>query len=310
MITRQDPDMRGIVPSLNTPFDRDGALEIASLRRLVDHTVDAGCGGMLGLAVAGEHQTLSPAEKLVFIETVTDTNAGRIPFVVSVTAPDAKASTELAKAAVAFKADGICVQIPDGLDRDQKTGFLQDLAQYGPDILMVQDLDWAGHGMSLDDIVHLAEQVDKFTWLKIETQHAGPKYSAVLEATDGALKVCGGWAVTQLMDAMARGVHAFIPTGMEHVYFAIYHMHQSGDIAGARSLFERVLPVLNFSNQHIDTSIRFFKMLRKAEGLFDTDTCRASAATFDPVQQSEANHALNTALALMREVTATKLGGE
>lgn len=89
--------MKGIVPSLNTPFDIDGALDHASLRHLVSHTVNAGCGGMLGLAVAGEHVALSLAEKTAFIETVTDANSGRIPFIVSATAPDPSVSVELAK---------------------------------------------------------------------------------------------------------------------------------------------------------------------------------------------------------------------
>jgi len=266
--------MKGIVPSLNTPFDKDGAVDHDSLRRLVNHTVDAGCGGMLGLAVAGEHSTLTQAEKARFVETVAAANGQRIPFIVSVTAPDLVASVELTKIAKSASAAGICVQFPVGIDRQEKLGFLQDLAAHAPKILMVQDLDWVGDGLSLDDIVYLFESVENFSWLKIETQQAGPKYSAVLQATSGALNVCGGWAVTQLMDAMARGVNAFIPTGMEFVYVAIHTLYDSGNIAEARALFERVLPILNFSNQHIGTSILFFKQLRKTEGLFDTEKPR------------------------------------
>ena len=206
--------MKGIVPSLNTPFDKEGGVDDCSLRRLVNHTIGAGCGGMLGLAIAGEHSTLSQAEKARFIEVVTETNDGRIPFIVSVTAPDPSASIALAKTAKSAGATGICVQLPDGLGHQKKLEFLQGLAQYGPDLLMVQDLDWTGGGLPLEEIVTLFEKIDQFSWLKIETQQAGPKYSEVLQATDRELKVCGGWAVTQLMDAMARGVNAFIPTGM------------------------------------------------------------------------------------------------
>lgn len=293
--------MRGIVPSLNTPFEADGAVDHAALERLVEHTVAAGCGGMLGLAVAGEHTTLTQAEKTRFVEVVTDINAGRIPFVVSVTAPDPEDSLALAKMVESAGASGICVQVPDGFDLSQKRRFLQDLGQHTP-LLMVQDLDWAGGGMPIEEIVALFDAVAPFSWLKIETQRAGPKYSAVLQATGGALNVCGGWAVTQLMDAMARGVHAFIPTGMERVYVAIHELYDSGDVHGARALFERVLPILNFSNQHIDISIRFFKELRKSEGLFRTDTCRVATARFDPAQRIEADHALGAALALIGEL--------
>lgn len=256
---------------------------------------------MLGLAVAGEHTTLTLAEKMRFVEIVVDANAGRIPFIVSVTAPDPGTSLELAKMAHSAGASGLCVQLPDGFDRGRKLALLQDLSPYASDLLMVQDLDWAGDGLTLGEIVYLFERVAPFSWLKIETQQAGPKYSAVIDATGGALNVCGGWAVTQLMDAMARGVDAFIPTGMEQVYVAIHRLHSKGQITAARALFKRVLPILNFSNQHIDTSIRFFKELRKAEGLFDTSFCRLETARFDAVQEIESQHAIRTALALIRE---------
>ena len=294
--------MKGIVPSLNTPFDANGGLDLLSVRRLVNHTVDAGCGGMLALAVAGEHATLTLAEKTAFIEAASESNAGRIPFIVSVTAPDSAASLVLAKIAAFYDAAGICVQLPEAFDRDEKLSFLHDLARQGPGVLMVQDLDWEGGGLPLEEITFLFERVDKFSWLKIETTQAGPKYTAVLRATDGALHVCGGWAVAQLMDAMARGVHAFIPTGMERVYVAIYRAYETGDTASAVALFERVLPVLEFSNQHIDTSIRLFKELRKAEGLFETSICRAVAGSLEAVDGAEGAQALETALKLMRDM--------
>ena len=47
--------MKGILPSLNTPFTNSGELDLDSLTRLVQHTIMSGCGGMLGLAVAGEY---------------------------------------------------------------------------------------------------------------------------------------------------------------------------------------------------------------------------------------------------------------
>ncbi len=292
--------MKGIVPSLNTPFDADNAVDHGSLRRLVDHTINAGCGGMLGLAVAGEYPTLSHDEKTAIIETVAESNAQRIPFIVSVTAANLDASIELTKIASSVGAAGICVQMPADHDRQRNLGFLQELESHAPNILMVQDLDWSGEGLPLEEILYLYENVRNFSWLKIETQRAGPKYSAVKQSTNAALNVCGGWAVSQLMDALARDVDAFIPTGLERVYVEIYNMHERGDHASARALFDRVLPILNFSNQHIDTSIQFFKQLRKAEGIFDTPNCRTAGAKFDAVQKIEAGFALNSALELIR----------
>ena len=296
--------MKGIVPSLNTPFDINGALDKGSLKRLVQHTVDSNCGGMLGLAVAGEFSSLTFDEKVAFIEVVTDANAGRIPFIVSVTAPKPQASIELAKIAADFNAAGICIQLPDFFSRSENLKFVENLAEIAPGLLMVQDLDWIGDGLAIEDIQFLFKRVDQFSWLKIETKNAGPKYSAVLDATDGALNVCGGWAVIQLMDAMERGVHTFIPTGLERVYVTIMKNFENGDIESASKLFKRLLPVIMYSNQNIETSIRFFKELRKAEGLFDTSVCRTDRGSFSEIDKTANQKALETALTLIRDVVS------
>jgi 4-hydroxy-tetrahydrodipicolinate synthase len=166
---------------------------------------------------------------------------------------------------------------------------------------MIQDLDWSGPGLALDEIVSLFETLPSFRCLKVETVPAGPKYSAVLEATGGRLHVSGGWAVMQMPDALARGVHAFMPTTMDAIYVAIYNAWNRGDLEVARALFERLLPIVAFSNQHIDVSIRFFKALRQAEGLFASDLCRVPKR-LDPVQDLECRRMIERALDLQARV--------
>ena len=141
--------MYGIVPSLNTPFDASGALDLSSLSRLVEHTVRTGCGGMLGLAVAGEHNTLKYTEKNKFIYTVVKQNQGRIPFICSVTSTTFTETLNLTKAAAAARVDGICVQLSPSLTLEEKLSFLKKLEKESPDIIMVQDLDWSSGGISL-----------------------------------------------------------------------------------------------------------------------------------------------------------------
>ena len=51
--------MRGIIPSLHTPFSKDNKIDLCSLKKLIDHTISTGCAGMLVGAVAGENSSLS-----------------------------------------------------------------------------------------------------------------------------------------------------------------------------------------------------------------------------------------------------------
>ena len=86
-------------------------------------------------------------------------------------------------------------------------------------------------------------------------------------------------------------------------YTKIYNQYQSGNEKFARELFYKLLPVLNFTNQHLDISIKFFKELRVREGLFSNSYCRLESAKFDRYQEKEANVLLQKALLLSREYT-------
>ncbi|MEO1249219.1 MAG: dihydrodipicolinate synthase family protein [Pseudomonadota bacterium] len=295
--------MRGIVPSLNTPFDAQGNVDEAALRRLVDETIAAGCQGILAIAVAGEQSSLTLSEKDRMARIITETAKGRLPVVISVTSQTASESRQLAAMARSANAAGICCQAPSGLQGEDLLSFFQSVADQGPNLLMIQDLDWGGGGLPLGQIERLFTAIPAFQCLKIETVPAGPKYTAVLDATGGALHVSGGWAVGQMIDALDRGVHAFMPTTMDRLYVAIHQAHCSGNRDAARALFDRLLPVLAFSNQHIDVSIRFFKMLRQAEGVFSTDTCRPPIPPLDEFQLGEARRLIRYVKALQCDVT-------
>ena len=210
--------MKGIVPSLNTPFSKKGNLDHNSLAKLVEHTIKSGCNGMLGLAVAGEGQSLSFEEKIDFIEIVNHTNKKRIPFIVSISDLQNEYSIKLSKIAKKNNAQGVCIQIDKNKKIHENLNLLKKISNVGPEIIMIQDLDWNGNGLSQNYILKLFDEIDKFRWLKIETKNAGPKYTKIKKITQNKLNVCGGWAVTQLLDALNRNIDAFIPTGLEYIY--------------------------------------------------------------------------------------------
>jgi 4-hydroxy-tetrahydrodipicolinate synthase len=290
--------MNGIIPSLNTPFTESGELDLDSVRRLVDWTVQCGCAGMLFPAVAGEGTSLSNREFETLVDAVVQHNAGRLPTLVSATADSQAARIERARCAKRLGATGVCCQAPTGARGKELQAQLAAVAEAGPPLLMIQDLDWTGPGLPMEEILGLFGSIPAFRCIKVETRDPGPKYSALLAAFGGRLHVSGGWAVNQMMDALARGVHAFMPTEMERTYVALYNLHAAGRIGDAQRLFESLRPVIAFSNRHIDVSIRFFKQLRKARGLFATDRCRPPVADLTPEQQAEAGPLLKAALDL------------
>jgi 4-hydroxy-tetrahydrodipicolinate synthase len=152
-------------------------------------------------------------------------------------------------------------------------------------MIMLQDWDATGYGLPDDLILDLFETVPAFRCLKVETVPAGVKYSRILDLTKGRLNVSGGWAVSQMIEGLQRGVHAFMPTGMHWIYCEIYKLWKSGNEIEAETLFQKILPVLAFSNQHLDISIHFFKRLLHRQGIYPTANVRQPILPFDKIHE-------------------------
>jgi 4-hydroxy-tetrahydrodipicolinate synthase len=293
---------RGIVASLHTPFTVDDRVDTAALARLVDHVAAAGCRGVLTTAVAGEVGALRPEERRRLLGVVGEATRGRLAMIAGVSAPDLETSVQLAREAAAVGADMVLWQPRAGLGEADLVAGLRALGDAGTGRVMLQDLDWQGTGLDAGLIARLAETVPALVAVKVETVAAGPKYSAVRAATGDRLHLSGGWAAMQMLDGLARGLDAFIPSGLLPAYVRIFDLWTAGEPAAARALFERALPILAFSNQHIEVSIQFWKRVRARQGLFSTTRCRPPILPLDAVQAAEADRLAERAQALDAEM--------
>jgi dihydrodipicolinate synthase/N-acetylneuraminate lyase len=289
-------NVRGIVTVLNTPFAKDDTIDFAGLRINVANALDAGVAGFLVPAMASEVDHLSRQEKREIVRLVVAESGGRAVVFGGASAPSQQARVELAREFVELGCDGILVQIDAATDPGTVERDLVEIAELNPRILMLQDWDSTGDGIPIQTIVRLFERIERFNWLKIEVRDAGPKYSQVLKQTEGQLRVAGGWAVTQMIDGLERGVHAFMPTAMHDIYVQIYQRHCQRDVAGAKHLFDQIKPVLDFSNQSLDISIRFFKRMLHAQGVYATANVRIGGSPFSAEQERIADR-------LIRDVT-------
>jgi dihydrodipicolinate synthase/N-acetylneuraminate lyase len=281
--------MRGIIPSLHTPFNKKNKIDIPSLRKLIDHTIATGCSGMLVGAVAGENSSLTFDEKNILLNECVTYNKNRIPIIVSCTAKNQKERITLSRNAKELGADWILCQTPENIFGNELVECFNEIAENGPDNLMIQDLSWTDYGMRDEDILILFKNIDKFKSLKIEVLNSGPKYTKILDITNQQLHLSGGWAIMGMIEALNRGVHAFIPSTMEVIYNKIYNLYSEKKIENARTLFAQIMPVLSFTHQHIDISIKFSKMLRVKEEIFNTNFCREPIKNFDQFQTQEAS---------------------
>ncbi|MBI4556746.1 MAG: dihydrodipicolinate synthase family protein [Candidatus Hydrogenedentes bacterium] len=294
-------ELRGIVTVLNTPFTEDDRIDVPSLRKNVRLALAAGVAGFLVPAMAGEVDKLSEAERELLVQTVLAEVNGRVPVIGGASAPTEGARLRATESLIRLGCPGVLVSIPYENDRQYESA-VRAVAELHPPFLMLQDWDSHGYGVPVPLIARLFQEIPEFRCLKIEVVPAGPKYTEVLEATQGRLHVSGGWAVMQMIEALDRGVHAFMPTGMHEIYTRIYDLYQRGNRDAAQSLFREVLPVLAFSNQHLDISIHFFKRLLHAQGIYTGPRVRPPIRPFDPVHEQTTRELIAYVQELLRDI--------
>ncbi|MBW7886088.1 MAG: dihydrodipicolinate synthase family protein [Caldilineaceae bacterium] len=291
----------GILGVVQTPFTAADEIDRWSLLRLIEDVLDARIDGLLVPAVASENAYLTLAEKLELAATVQAAVSGAVPVFWGAGAHDEETAVHVGQRAQQAGAAGLLVAVPPSLYEDQAqiVPYFVRIARQVDLPLMVQDLQFGGPGMEIEVIARLCTEVDAVRYLKIETVPAGPKYTAVLAATGGRVHVSGGWAVQQMAEALDRGVHAMIPEcSMVRIYKAIDARHRGGQREAARELFRSLAPILGFTNQQLEVSIRFFKRLLVRKGIFRSPRCRLPTPDFDVYQERVANELIDDVLAL------------
>ncbi|MFU8863394.1 MAG: 4-hydroxy-tetrahydrodipicolinate synthase [Rhodobacterales bacterium] len=102
---------KGSIPALITPF-KNGALDLETLKKLVDWHVAEGSHGLVPVGTTGESPTLSHREHETVIEEVVKAAAGRIPVIAGAGSNSTSEGIRLIQHAEAVGADAALVVTP------------------------------------------------------------------------------------------------------------------------------------------------------------------------------------------------------
>lgn len=295
MTRKEKYPLRGVVVSLNTPFDEHNRVDFRSIERCVDFHVREGAVGFIAGAQASEVYTLKTSERLEILQCVRSASQGRAELFASATSRENQQRNLVAEEATRMGCDGVLVEVPEEFKDDgaKILEFFKEFARIGMKTLMIQDLSWHGTGMPVPLIARLFEEIQPFRCLKVETVPACPKYTAVLEASEGRLHVSGGWASLQLLEALDRRVDVIMPTGMTGHFRRIFEAYAQGHRDQARNLYHKLLPILAFTQQHLDISMQFYKRFFYHRRIFSTTKVRAPRILYDSVHEQYAKELID-----------------
>ena len=277
------PTFAGIVPPVATPLTSDGAIDHASLERVVDHLVTGGAHGLFALGSTGETAYLTNAQRTEVLSTIVNTATGRVPIIAGAIELTAERILESARPLVAAGADAIVTTAAVYAINDA-----QETADHFRRIAAGIDVPLWAYDVPVR--VHSKLSADLLVGLGTEGVIAGVKDSSgddvgfrrLLAANDAAgrpLQIFTGHEV--VVDAMLlAGADGAVP-GLANVdiagYVRLWGAAQAGDWATARKEQERLNELFEIvfatSGRSGDAAgVGAFKAAMLAQGLIDSAT--------------------------------------
>jgi 4-hydroxy-tetrahydrodipicolinate synthase len=129
MMTPFQERIRGNVPAVLTPLDKNLSVDPAALRRITRRLIDNGCQGVVVLGTSGEFAGIDDDQREIAIRSVIDEVAGEVPVIVGCGQPNVRRTHEQARYAADLGADGLLVNPPFyfPMTQDEIVRFFADL---------------------------------------------------------------------------------------------------------------------------------------------------------------------------------------
>ncbi|MEX2536057.1 MAG: dihydrodipicolinate synthase family protein [Trueperaceae bacterium] len=286
-MSSQNASFEGVHPILPTPFLEDGALDLESLRRLIDFQLEVGVQGVAILGFLGEAHKLSDAERQQVAQTVVEQAGGKIPVSVGVRALGTAGAVEQARQAEALGAKSVFVApIPPQNDAALHAHY-RTIARSISIPVVIHDFPQSfGITLSAELIGSLAR--DGHTpYVKLEEAPVLNKLSRALEYSEGKLGVFGGLGGEYFLEELERGSIG-IMTGFAfpEVLVKIYEQFKRGDRDGAAATFDKYMPLIRYEFQP-NIGLAFRKHIYWKRGVFATTHIRPPGANLDEYTQIE-----------------------
>jgi 4-hydroxy-tetrahydrodipicolinate synthase len=237
----------GVGTALVTPFTRDGSLDEAGIRRLARRQIDGGIHFLCPVGTTGEAPTLSDDEKVRVTELVVEEAKGKAPVLAGAGGYDTREVVALVKRMERAGADGI-LSVTPYYNKPTQEGLIAHYkavagATHLP-IVIYNVPSRTGCNVEPATLVKLAE-VGNIVAVKEASGSIAQITDVCAQVPDDFLVLSGDDAMT--LPLMSVGGHGVISVASNEVPAEMAQMvelAERGDYAGARTLFHRLLPIM------------------------------------------------------------------
>jgi len=292
-------DARGVYPIAPTPFLDDGAVDTASIDRLIDFYVETGATGITVLGQLGEAPKLEHAEGVAIARRFI-ARARTLPVIVGVSAPGFAAMRALTHEVMEAGAAGVMIAPPNTLRTDdQIVGYYRQAVEaIGADVpFVLQDYPLTFTVQMTPGVIRrIVQELPSCRMLKHEDWPGLEKISALRGyEREGSMRHVaimvgnGGLFLDYELERGADGAN----TGyaFPDMLCDVVRLSAAGQREQAHDLFDAHLPLLRYEQQAgVGLAVRKYVLMRR--GLLATACQRAPATALSATAQAEVEHLL------------------
>lgn len=241
-------DFHGTYTIMVTPFDADGEVDVPTLERYVDWQIESGIHGLILLGSTGEFLSLSEEEFELVAKTAIDRADGRVPVLIGTTAEDTRAAARRSRRVEALGADGVMVLPPfySTPNDDELFHHYRTISDAIGIPIMIYNNPAVANVDLTPPLVARLSQIDNCRYIKESTMDV-TRVRDIMRLTDGRMSVFGGIMGFESFVEGAVGWAAVPSNGAPAEMARLYNLVvNQGDIAQARALYFKYLPVIAF----------------------------------------------------------------
>ena len=285
----------GVLPAIQTPFAEDGSIDHAVLGRTVGRMLDGGMAGIVACGTMGEAQSLTAEERRAVLETVVAAVDGRVGVTAGVSAETPGRAARHARDAHEAGATAV-MALPSlgyGGDDDEIVAWYGALAASTElPIMAYNNPKASGTDMPAALIARIADEVPQVAAVK-ECSADSRRIPEIIAAARDDLEVLVGgddWA----LEGFAAGATGWV-SGVAVVApaetNALYELCKAGDLAAARDLYARLLPLARLDMT--PKLVQYFKAAQDLAGVEGGGPVRAPRLPLNEAERARLRAALD-----------------
>jgi 4-hydroxy-tetrahydrodipicolinate synthase len=238
----------GCGTALVTPFNRDGSLDEAGVRRLARRQIDGGIHFLVPCGTTGESPTLSEDERLRVVELVVDEAAGRVPVLAGAGGYDTREVIHTAQKMKRAGASGI-LSVTPYYNKPTQEGLFQHYSaiagEVGLPIIVYNVPGRTGCNVEVPTLVRLS-QVPQIAGVKEASGNVSQMCEICRAVPEDFIVLSGDDALTlPLMAIGGHGIISVIGNEAPAEMSRMVERAESGDFAGARAIHRQLMPLMS-----------------------------------------------------------------